>query len=208
MHNGYKQNVKVQGGGKPRPYPTRTCEAYPSRVGAGLAPALLIIAPTLFFVGVALSAAGISPLATQSAQVGPYQLILSFYSLPRVGQQLNMTIEPKTASMHLQFSGAVLNPAPKTDAVPAKVTLGAESDTPGVYDVTVTPSVRGQWLLHLTVSGPSGPFVGNIPIDVLGPPAMPTWLGWLIGLLPLPVILIFVWSQIRWRALKGQAKGD
>jgi len=154
----------------------------------------------LLFLVVALSAAGISPLATQSAQVGPYQLLLSFYSLPRVGQQLNMTIEPKIAGMHLQFSEAVLNPASGTDAVPAKVTLSPEDDTPGVYDVNVTPSVRGQWLLHLTVSGPSGSFVGNIPIDVLGPPVMPTWLGWLIGLLPLPVIITFIWSQVRWRA--------
>jgi hypothetical protein len=167
---------------------------------------LLVSMPILLFVLVALSAAGISPLATQSAQVGPYQLILSFYSLPRVGQQLNMTIEPKNAGIHLQFSGAVLNPASSTDAIPAKVSLGPEGDTPGVYDVSVTPSVRGLWLLHLTVSGPHGSFVGNIPINVLGPPAMPLWLGWLIGLLPLPVIFIFVWSQIRWRALKGQAR--
>jgi len=156
--------------------------------------------PILLFLVVALTAAGISPLETQTAQIGPYRLLLSFYSLPRVGQQLNMTIEPRTHDVRLQFSQAVLNPAAGTDAIPARVALAAESDTPGVYDINVTPSVRGLWLLHVTVSGPSGSVVGDIPINVLGPPAMPLWLGWLIGLLPLPVLITFIWSQVRWRA--------
>ncbi len=160
----------------------------------------VLICLSLLFLLVAFSAAGISPLATQSAQVGPYQLLLSFYSLPRVGQRLSMTIEAKTHGVRLQFSRAVLNPAPSTDAIPARVTIGAESDTPGVYDISVTPSVRGLWLFHVTVSGPSGSFTGDIPINVLGPPAMPLWLGWLIGLLPLPVLIAFIWSQVRWRA--------
>jgi hypothetical protein len=155
---------------------------------------------SLLFLLLTFTAAGISPLATQSAKIGPYQLLLSFYSLPRVGQQLSMTIESKTHGVRLQFSHAVLNPAPSTDAIPARVTIGPESDTPGVYNVSVTPSVRGLWLFHVTVSGPSGSFTGDIPINVLGPPAMPLWLGWLIGLLPLPVLIAFVWSQVRWRA--------
>ena len=151
---------------------------------------------SLLFLVVALTAAGISPLATQTAQIGPYRLLLSFYSLPRTGQQLNMTIGAQTPSMNLQFSQAVLKPAPSTDAIPARVTISPDSDTLGVSDVNVTPSVRGLWLLHLTVSGPAGSFVGDIPINVQGPPTIPIWLGWLIGLLPLPLIVAFIWSQV------------
>lgn len=151
------------------------------------------------FFFVVLTAAGTSPLATQTAQIGPYRLLLSFYSLPRAGQQLNMTIGSKTPGVGLRFSQVMLNPAPSTDAISVRVALSPDSDTPGVYDVHITPSVRGQWLLHLTVSGTAGSFTGDIPLVVQGPPVIPTWLGWLIGLTPLPLIVIFFWSQVKWR---------
>jgi hypothetical protein len=151
------------------------------------------------FFFVALTAAGASPLATQTAQIGPYRLLLNFYSLPRAGQQLNMTIEPKTPGVGLRFSHVMLNPARSTDAISVRVALSPDSDTPGVYDVHLTPSVRGQWLLHLTVSGTAGSFTGDIPLAVQGPPVIPTWLGWLVGLTPLPIIVIFFWSQVKWR---------
>jgi hypothetical protein len=154
---------------------------------------------SLLFLVVAFTAAGISPLATQTAQIGPYSLLLSFYSLPRTGQQLNMTIEAKTLGVSLQFSQAVLKPAPSTDAIPVRVIISPDSDTPSVSDITVTPPIRGLWLLHLTVSGPAGSSVGDIPINVQGPPVIPTWLGWLIGLLPLPLLVTFIWSQVGWR---------
>jgi len=153
---------------------------------------------SLLFLFLVFTAAGISPLATQSAQIGPYPLLLSFYSLPRVGQQLNMTIQSKTAGVSLKFSHVVLNPAPSTDAIPARVTISPDKDTSGTYDISVTPAVRGLWLLHLTVIGPSGSFTGDIPIDALGPPVIPTWLGWLIGLSPLPLLIAFFWSQVIW----------
>jgi hypothetical protein len=151
------------------------------------------------FFFVVLTAAGTSPLETQTAQIGPYRLLLSFYSLPRAGQQLNMTIESKTPGAGLRFSQVMLNPASSTDAISIRVTLSPDSDTPGVYDVHITPSVRGQWLLHLTVSGTAGSFTGDIPLVVQGPPVIPTWLGWLLGLTPLPLIVIFFWSQVKWR---------
>jgi hypothetical protein len=79
------------------------------------------------------------------------------------------------------------------------VQLSPDSDSKGVYKVNVTPPIRGGWLLHLTVSGPSGVVVGDIPINVEGPPAIPTWLGWTIGLLPLPILMAFIWLQVGWR---------
>jgi hypothetical protein len=154
---------------------------------------------SLPFLVVVFTAAGSSPLATQTAQIGPYRLLLGFYSLPRVGQQLNMTIEPNTSSVSLRFSQAVFKPAPGTDATIVGVTMSPDRDIAGAYDVNVTPPVRGLWLFHLTVSGPSGSFTGDIPITVLGPPEIPTWLGWLIGLLPLPLLIAFILSQVRWR---------
>jgi len=159
----------------------------------------LAIIPLLLFLVAAFTAAGSSPLATQDAQVGPYHLLLSFYSLPRVGQQINMTIQSKTPGQQVQFSQVVLKPAPGTDANTVRASINPDADNSGVYDVNVTPPVRGQWLLHLTVKGSSGSVTGDIPINVAGPPAIPTWLGWLIGLLPLPLLIAFIWLQVNWR---------
>lgn len=165
----------------------------------------LVCGPLLFYLMLTLTAAGgASPLTTQRAVIGPYQLLLNFYSLPRAGQALSMTIEPAAAGTSLQFSQVALNPAPGTDAKTIQVNLTPDSESRGVYDVTVTPSIRGKWLLHLQVTGVSGTVVGDIPINVEGPPEIPTWLGWLIGLTPLPLLIGFILLQVRWRKLQRE----
>src|SRR5215472_8371824 len=164
----------------------------------------LAIILLLVFLVAALTAAGSSPLATQDAQVGPYRLLLSFYSLPRVGQELNMTIQPKIPGQRVQFSQVVLNPARGTDANAVRVSTSPDADNPEIYDVYVTPSVRGLWLLHLPVKGSSGSITGDIPINVAGPPAIPIWLGWLIGMLPLPLLIAFIWLQVNWRKARRE----
>ncbi len=136
----------------------------------------------MFYLMMTLTAGGASPLATQRAKIGPYQLLLSYYSLPRAGQALSMTIESSTPGVTVQFSQAALNPAPGTDAKTVSVTLTPNSDSEGVQ-----------------VTGVSGSVVGVIPINVDGPPEIPTWLGWLIGLTPLPLLLGFIWLQVKWR---------
>lgn len=148
---------------------------------------------------IVLTAGGASPLATQRATIGPYTVLLSFYSLPRAGQAVSMTIEPAISGESLQFSQARLNPAPQTDANPLAVVITPDIEGKGVYDVQVTPTITGKWLLHLRVQGAEGVVVGDIPINVAGPPAIPTWLGWLIGLVPLPFILAFIGYQVYWR---------
>lgn len=147
---------------------------------------------------IVLTAAGSSPLTAQNAQIGPYRLLLSFYSLPRAGQELNMTIESNMPGVSVQFSQAVLNPAKGTDGNTIGVSITTDAEGRGVYDANVTPPVQGMWLLHLRATGSPGSVVGDIPINVEGPPAIPTWLGWLIGLLPLPLLIAFIWFQVRW----------
>jgi hypothetical protein len=151
------------------------------------------------FLFVAFTAAGASPLQTQTVKVGPYQLLLSFYSLPRVGQQLRLTIGPQASDTSLHFSQALLKPGPHTDGNLIAVSITPTNDVPDTYNFNLTPPVRGAWILQVNVSGPSGSFTGNIPLNVQGPPAIPTWLGWSIGMIPLPLLIAFIWWQIRWR---------
>ncbi|MBE3558306.1 MAG: hypothetical protein IMW89_03670 [Ktedonobacteraceae bacterium] len=154
---------------------------------------MIIVAPLLALV---LMAAGASPLETQDARVGPYQLLLSFYSLPRAGQELNMTIETKKPGEVLHFSQARLDPAKSTDANTVSVQIHPEEDNQNASSIVATPPIRGIWLLHITIAGAAGTVVGDIPIDVGGPPEIPTWLGWCIGLLPLPLLMTFIWFQV------------
>ncbi|HEV2581994.1 MAG TPA: hypothetical protein VGT44_14155 [Ktedonobacteraceae bacterium] len=150
-------------------------------------------------IAILFVAGGASPLATQKAVIGPYNVLLSFYSLPRAGQAMNATVESARPADALLFSNAVLNPAAGTDGSTIAVMITPDGETPHVYDVQVTPPVRGKWLLHLQVTGPTGTVSGDIPIIVDGPPAIPIWLGWLIGLAPLPFILLFIAYQVTWR---------
>jgi hypothetical protein len=160
--------------------------------------------PVLFclavlFLFTLFTAAGASPLETQTVNVGPYHLLLSFYSLPRVSQQLRLTIGPQKSGMVLHFSQGLLKPGPHTDGNVIAVSITPASDVPGTYNVNMTPPVRGEWLLQLVVSGPSGSFTGSIPLNVQGPPAIPVWLGWAIGMIPLPLLVSFIMWQIRRR---------
>ncbi len=160
-----------------------------------LALSSLLLIPLLLL----LTAGGASPLATQIAQVGPYRVLLSFYSLPRVAQSTNMTIGAATSGQQMQFSHIMLKPAPGTDSNIVAVQATPDSDNPHILDLVTTPSVRGNWFLAITINGAAGTVTGNIPIVVAGPPAIPTWLGWLIGLIPLPILLAFFWIQITGR---------
>ena len=160
---------------------------------------VVVLSSLLLIALVFLTAAGASPLQTQNVQVGPYPLLLSFYSLPRAGQELSMTIEAGNTSAPVSFSQATLRPAPGTDANTINVQMQPSSDDAHVYTVSVNPPIRGKWLLHFTVTGGSGATVANIPLDVQGPPVIPTWLGWLIGLIPLPILIGFIWVQVGWR---------
>lgn len=156
----------------------------------------------LCIVGV-LTAGGASPLLTQNARIGPYSLLLNYYSLPRAGQALSMMVQSEKQGERLQFTQAVLSPAKGTDANTVRVQLRPDGDTPGGMYVDVTPPIRGAWLLHISVEGSAGTISGNIPVVVEGPPEIPTWLGWLIGLLPLPLLITFIWLQVGWRRTKG-----
>src|SRR5437868_4760834 len=122
---------------------------------------------------VVLTGGGASPLATQNAAVGPYQVLLSFYSLPRAGQAMNLTIQSSRPAQPLTFTAAILNPAPGTDATPVNIILTLDKEGQNVYDVQATPPIKGKWLFHIRISGPSGTASGDIPIDVDGPPAIP-----------------------------------
>jgi hypothetical protein len=57
---------------------------------------------------------------------------------------------------------------------------------------TAEVTVHGDWSMRIAVSGLSGPATGSVDLPVTAPPALPVWLGWFVGLVPLYGLLGFV----------------
>nr|HET6901572.1 hypothetical protein [Ktedonobacteraceae bacterium] len=56
-------------------------------------------------------------------------------------------------------------------------------------------TVQGPWELDITVNGSAGQDEVLVPIAATAPPAIPDWLGWLIGFIPLYGLLVFLVLQ-------------
>ena len=89
-------------------------------------------------------------------------------------------------------------PGPGTDAVRVRGEIAAHTDEPGVFVGEVALPVRGGWILELAVSGAAGEGVARVPVAAAAPDAIPTWLGWAIGLAPTLGLAAFAWRQRRY----------
>ena len=56
-------------------------------------------------------------------------------------------------------------------------------------------TVQGMWDLLISVDGPQGQGVIAVPVMATAPPAIPLWLGWVIGLIPLFGLFAFLHLQ-------------
>jgi hypothetical protein len=65
-------------------------------------------------------------------------------------------------------------------------------------------TVQGTWWLVIVVTGSAGQGEATVPIVATAPPAIPTWLGWLIGGIPLYALLAFLLTQRGRKARKEQ----
>lgn len=138
-----------------------------------------------------------SPLKEETVQAGPYGIKISYYSLPRTEQTASLTLAPLPGSPVFQQVKATLRPAGTTNSTPRTLTVRPDpTDGPGVQEVLVTANVVGAWTLHLEVNGPQGPSTVDTSVAVSGPAAIPVWAGWLLGLSPLYLAILFVVWQV------------
>lgn len=156
--------------------------------------------------GLALAGAGRvaaqerAPLKTIDVRIGPYAMTVSYYSEAAGGRPLLFGIAPREApagTMHYQVTAV---PGTLVNAVPVKATLSPDPDHAGGVRGTVNLPVSGQWMLSIDVDGPLGSSFEDVPVLAAAPPALPQWLGWAIGLLPIWAIVGFVLAQ----ALRGR----
>ena len=146
---------------------------------------------------VSAAAHAATPLKEETVQAGPYGIKISYYSLPRTEQAASLTLAPLPGSPVFQQVKATLRPAGTTNSTPRTLTVRPDpTDGPGVQEVLITANVVGQWTLHLEVNGPQGPSTVETAVAVSGPAAMPVWAGWLLGLSPLYLAILFVVWQV------------
>jgi hypothetical protein len=139
---------------------------------------------------------GNTPVRVVHVTAGPYPLTLSLYKDPAdAGYYLPFALAPQAGTKSgLTFTVSSV-PGDGVDATPVRASLNPDPNLAGGVRGSVEITVRGPWSLHVSVNGPAGPGSVNVPVTAVAPPAIPSWLGWVIGLLPVYAILAFLLMQ-------------
>jgi hypothetical protein len=145
---------------------------------------------------VAATLPGSRPARVEQVTAGPYTLRVSLYVYPaHAGLSLPYAIAPaRPVAGPLRYTVTAV-PTGGVDATPINGSFGAVSDASGAVRGSVAVTVRGPWLLHVEVIGPAGVGVADVPFQATAPPAIPFWLGWLIGLIPAGGLVAFLLAQ-------------
>jgi len=158
--------------------------------------AALALVALLLEIGFSVAATmhGNTPQRVAHVNAGPYPLTVSLYKDPAdAGYSLPLAVAaPASTQGPLSFD-VTSTPGLGVDATPVHVSSSNDSNVSmqGVAEITV----QGDWLLHIVVNGPQGQGSVDVPITATAPPAIPSWLGWLIGGIPLFGLLIFLLLQ-------------
>ena len=159
--------------------------------------ALLVVLIELGF-SVAATTHGSTPARIVHVNAGPYPLTVNLYKDPaNAGYALPFSIAPQQSISGTLTYDVFSVPAHGMHATPVRAGLSPDANIHNGVQGTAEITVQGNWTLQITVTGPSGTSVANVPIVATAPPAIPLWLGWLIGLIPIYGLLAFLLTQRR-----------
>jgi hypothetical protein len=156
---------------------------------------LLLLLP----MGVASAHGGtVEGLYHQTVQAGPYKLILDFTDWPLQAKKSNRIIvapeggiEGKTGVLTISSS----NPLTKPKVVQLKPYPGLQGAW--MFETTGLPT-PDPTTFSFTITGLSGDGIGNTgPLQVMEPPRIPMWFGWVLGLFPLYGLAWFGVREVR-----------
>lgn len=156
----------------------------------------LVVLLTEIGLSIAATTHGSTPARVVHAAAGPYQLTVSLYTYPaNAGFALPFAIAPAQPGQGTLTYDVTSVPRTRVSATPVHASVSPDPQVPGGIQGTAEITVQGTWLLHVVVTGPAGPAVTDVPIEATAPPAIPQWLGWLIGSIPFWGLLIFLLLQ-------------
>lgn len=165
-------------------------------------------------IGASLAATqhGSTPARIEQVIAGPYRFTVSLYDDPaRAGFALPFAIAPQgptRGSWSYQVTsvpiGTLLRNGQirihgKLTATPIRDSVSPDPQAPGGVQGAAEITVQGPWNLHVVVDGPLGQQTFDVAVTATTLPAIPTWLGWLLGFIPVYGIAIFLWIQMRQR---------
>ena len=162
-----------------------------------LAVGLVALAALLIEIGLSVAATthGSQPARVVDAVAGPYPLRVSLYTDPaRAGFAVPFAISPVGQPGELTFA-VTSQPGPGVSAMPVSDGVAADPSVPGGVQGAAEVPVQGTWFLAIAVDGPRGPASTVVRFHATAPPAIPSWLGWVIGFVPFYGLIGFLALQ-------------
>ena len=149
----------------------------------------------LLDIGRAQAASAAGPGETLIA--GPYTIDVTLsQDPPFTDQPFEITVVPHGSALRGEV---VAEPGLGTDATNLQTNLTPSTKTHGAISGWLHIPVRGAWQLVFHLDGSHGRGDATLPVTVGAPGAMPVWLAWCIGALPLLFIGWWVYQQRRYR---------
>jgi len=161
-----------------------------------------VLALMVLLGAIALQVAATQPARTPAKVVtvnaGPYLLTVSLSKDPAdAGYALPFTIKPaQPVNGRLSYTVSA-DPGFGVDATPVNASLTPDPKIASRVTGTVEITVRGPWLLVITVDGPAGSGIVAVPITAQAAGVVPGWIAWVIGLVPAIGIALFIRAQRR-----------
>ncbi len=157
-------------------------------------------------VSVAATTHGSTPARVVHVSAGPYPLTVSLYKDPaNAGYALPFAVAPQQSTGGSLTYDISSIPAHGVKATPVRASLSPDANVHNGVQGNAEITVQGSWTLHMSVDGPAGHGETDVPITAVAPPAIPNWLGWLIGLIPLYALFAFLLTQRGRRKRQEQA---
>ena len=158
--------------------------------------ALLAVGGEIIY-SIAATTHGSTPARVVQVQAGPYPLTVSLYTYPaHASYALPFTIAPRQyASGPLTYEVSSIPDPSDVPVTPVRTSLSPDPNVPGGVQGAAEITVQGMWALDIIVTGSAGQGEASVPITATAPPAIPTWLGWVIGFIPLYGLVVFLLSQ-------------
>ncbi len=170
--------------------------------------AALVVTGVAFYQIVLASTIHGAPVRFIGATAGSYPLKLALYNDPiNAGDAIpfNIAVAPGTRGP-LTYQ-VTASPGPGVPGGLSQGDVNAQQSTPYGVPGSITLVTRGLWTLNIVITGPAGRGEAEIPLTAVALPAMPAWLAWNIGLLPLYGLLLFWVVQTRRTAKKRSGDG-
>jgi hypothetical protein len=169
---------------------------------------LLVVGGEIVY-SIAATTHGSTPAHVVQVKVGPYPLTVSLYTYPaHASYALPFAIAPQQPIRGALTYNVTSIPDPSAvPATPVRASLSPDSHVPGGVQGAAEITVQGKWVLDIVVTGSAGRGEAFIPIIATAPPAIPTWLGWAIGYIPLYGLLVFLFMQRGRKARPEQTAG-